>query len=80
MCLSHFHSNVSVRIALDWPSIRARTLIRKLSYLRKLVKSNDEKLSTQIFRTFAGSDISQLTLVQQCRYLEESYNTHQACI
>ena len=74
--LSHFHSNVSVRTGLDWPSIRARILIRKLSYLRKLVKSDEKKLSTQIFRTFAASDTSQLTLVQQCRYLEESYNIH----
>ena len=74
--LSHFHSNVSVRIGLDWPSVRTRILIRKLSYLRKLVKNDDEKLSTQIFRAFAVFDISQLTLVQQCRYLEESYNTN----
>ena len=74
--LSHFQSNVSIRIGLDWPSVRARILIRELSYLRILAKNDDEKLSTQIFRAFAVSDISQLTLVQQCRYLEESYNTH----
>ena len=51
--LSHFHSNVSVRIELNWPSAQTRILIRKLSYLRKLVKYDDEKLSTQIFRAFA---------------------------
>ena len=59
--LSHIYSNVSVRIGLDWPSVRGRILIRKLSYLKKLVKSDDKKLS---IHTFAVSDISQLTLIQ----------------
>ena len=31
--LSRFHSNTSVLIGLDWPSVRARVLIRKLNYL-----------------------------------------------
>ena len=51
--LSHFHSNVTVRIRLDWPSVRTRILIRKLSYLKKLVNNDDEKLSTQIFCAFS---------------------------
>ena len=32
--LSHFHSNISIRIGLDWPSVRARVFIQKLNYLR----------------------------------------------
>ena len=34
--LSCFHSNISIRIGLDWPSVRARVFIQKLNYLRQL--------------------------------------------
>ena len=61
--LSHFHSNTSVQIRLDWPSMRARVLIRKVNYLRKLVREGGEKLSSQIFHIFAGKDVSGLTIV-----------------
>ena len=73
--LSCFHSNISVRIGLDWPSVRARVLFRKLSNLKKLVSGSERKLSIQVFRAFAGTDISHLTVIQQCRFLEEAYKT-----
>ena len=59
--MSRFHSNISIRIGLVWPSVRARVFI--------------QKLSSQIFHLFASKDISQLTIVEQCRYLETVYDT-----
>ena len=44
--LSRFHSNKSVLIGLDWPSMRARLLIRKLNFLKRVLFADDEKLSS----------------------------------
>ena len=57
--LTLFHSNISVLIGLDWPSMRARLLIRKLNFMRKLVGEGEAKLSTEILHAFASKDISQ---------------------
>ena len=73
--LSRFHSNISVLIGLDWPSMRARLLIRKLNYLKRVLSANHEKLSSQVFKCFAGRDVSNLTIIEQCRYLEGVYGT-----
>ena len=43
--LSRFHSNASVLIGVDWPSMRTRVLIRKLNYLRRIFLADNEKLS-----------------------------------
>ena len=51
-------------------------LIRKLNYLRKLVGEGEERLSSQIFLAFASRDVSQLTIIEQCRYLETVYETN----
>ena len=48
-------------------------LIRKLNFLRKLVGEREEKLSSQIF---AERDVSELAIVEQCRYLEAAYGTN----
>ena len=53
--------------------MRARVLIRKLNFLRRLVGEREEKLSSQIFHIFAERDVSEL---EQCRYLEASYRTN----
>ena len=74
--LTRFHSNISVLIGLDWPSMRARLLIRKLNFMRKLVGEGEAKLSTEILHAFASKDVSQLTITEQCRYLETVYETN----
>ena len=71
--LTCFHSNTTVHIGLDWPSMRARVLMRKLNYLRQLVGVSEDKLSSQIFHAFAGRDVSELTIIEQCRHLESVY-------
>ena len=74
--LSRFHSNTSVLIGLDWPSMRARVLIRKLNYLRRVVTADEDKFSSLTFKFFAGRDVSELTIVEKCRYLERVYRTN----
>ena len=54
---------------------RGLSYIQKLNYLRRLVNKGDDKISSQIFHLFASKDISQLTIVEQCRYLEAVYET-----
>ena len=53
--------------------MRARVLIRKLSYLRRVISAENEKLSSQVYKSFAGRDVSSLTIVERCRYLEGMY-------
>ena len=48
--LSRFHSNISVLIGLDWPSMRARLLIRKLNYLKRVLLADDESLAHKYSR------------------------------
>ena len=47
-----------------------RILLRKLSFLSKLLSSTADTLSTRIFTTFSMNDIYSLSIVQQCRMLE----------
>ena len=65
--LSKFHSNTAVRVALHWPSMSTRTLLRKLSFLSKLICNNGDTMSSlQSVWTIYYS----LSIVQQCRMLE----------
>ena len=47
-----------------------RILLRKLSFLSKLLSSTADTLSTRIFTTFSMNDIYSLSIVQQCRMLK----------
>ena len=40
--LSRFHSGLSTRLALKWPCVATRTLIKKLSLLSRVKKSSEE--------------------------------------
>jgi hypothetical protein len=70
--LSRFHSNTSVLIGLNWPSMRARILMRKLNYVKNLVGKSEEKLTD--IPSFCC--VSQLTIIEQCRYLESIYGSY----
>ena len=55
-------ANNIVRMALLWPSIRARVLCIKLSFLLKVMRDEDS-LSSQVFRSLAADDVESLVLV-----------------
>ena len=72
--LPKYSSNRAVRMALLWPSMQARILCIKLSYLHKTV-SGVNNINSRVFRTLAASEVESLLLVRQCRFLESLLGT-----
>ena len=79
--ISKYHSDISTLIGLHWPSVKARILCRKLTFLAKLLE-DDDCLSSQVFRTLASDDIYEISIVQQYRLLEQGIGTNylQLCL
>ena len=69
------YANLLPRVTLQLPSMRVRILIRKLYFLAHLLTSNDDTLGPTTFRTLAMCNVDDISLVQQCRWLE-SHFTH----
>ena len=51
-------------------------LIRKLTFLAKLLTMPDDTISKRIFPSLAIVDVYNLSIVQQCRMLESDLGTH----
>ena len=49
-------------------------MIIKLSFLLRVI-TNDDTLSSRIFRALAVSEVESLHLIRQCRFLESSFET-----
>ena len=79
--ISKYHANTSTLIGLHWPSVKARILLRKLTFLAKVLEKDDD-LSSYVFRTFASEDVYRVSLVQQCHSLEQHTGTNylQLCL
>ena len=60
--ISKYHSNIGTRIGLHWPSVKARILCRKLTFLAKLLVE-DDCLSSHVFRTLASEDVYEISIV-----------------
>ena len=65
----------TARIALQWPSMRARILTIKLCFMLKLINS-DHSLSARLFRSLAVSDVESLIITRQCRFLESTFQSN----
>ena len=74
--LPKHHSKTVVRLGLQWPSVSTRILIRKLTFLAKLLSSTDDKISDRIFTSLAIVDVYNVGIVQQCRMLEADVSTN----
>ena len=61
---------------LQWPSISTRILIRKLSFLAKLLSDRNDTINGRIFTSIAIVDVNNVGIVQQCRMLEVKLDTH----
>ena len=59
--ISKYHSNICVLIGLHWSSIKARILIRKLTFLAKWLEKSDGGLSGKVFRTLASHDVYEVS-------------------
>ena len=68
--LSLFHSTLSVRLALRWPSVPARILIQKLNLLAK-ISSDEDTVGGRIYSKLSAIDPQSLQIVQECKSLEE---------
>ncbi len=73
--LSRFHSQLSVLVGLSWPSMSARVLLLKLSFLYRVLSSERNYLATRMFRTLASQDIYAIGIVQQCMSLGSKLST-----
>ena len=69
------HSNTAAATALEVPTMRCRVLIRKLSFLQHVVKSNSTCLSGTALLALSD-DTASLCLVRECKELEEVFGTH----
>ena len=65
----HF-SNTAAVTALDWPSMRARLLVRKLSFLKRVADAQADTLVGGVVRAFSDG-LDTLCLARECRDLEE---------
>ena len=59
--ISKYHSNICSRIGLHWPSVKARVLCRKLTFLAKLLEE-DDCLSSHVFRTLPSEDVYEISI------------------
>ena len=73
--LTKFHSTLSTRITLKWPSVSARILTKKLSLLLK-VCSGGESMGCRFYTSLAASDRQSLRLIQECQSLENKLDCH----
>ena len=70
-----FNSKLAVRIGLHWPTVATRILIRKLSFLNKLLSGTKDTISHRVFTSLAMEDLFETSIVQQCRMLEADLGT-----
>ena len=73
--LPKFASNTVPLLVLNWPSMCARLLCNKLSFLFRVCNGGSTSLSTQVFRTIAVSDVTSLSIVKQCHFLDSILGT-----
>ena len=73
--MSNFHASDTVRIGLHWPTVATRILIRKLTFLSKLLSDTKDSMSFCVFTTFTMEDVYNISIIQQCRMLESPLAT-----
>jgi len=74
--LSKLHSQLSVHIGLSWPSITSRILMQNLSFLCRLLTSDDDSIAIHTFNTFVSQSAHNLSLVKQCIFLDSKLKTN----
>ena len=73
--LPKFSSNSVPLLVLIWPSMCARVLCNKLSFLLRVCNGETTSLSTQVFRNIAMSDLTSMSIVKQCHFLDSILET-----
>ena len=73
--LPKFSSSTSPLLVLNWPAMCARVLCNKLSFLICVCRGKSTSLSTQVFRSIAVSDVTSMSIVKQCHFLDSILDT-----
>ena len=73
--LSKYTASSIPLLVLNWPSICARLLCNKLSFLDNVYNGDSKSLSTQAFRSLAASDVMSMSIVKQCQFLDQVQGT-----
>ena len=73
--LPKFSSNTAPLLVLNWPTMCARVLCNKLSFLICVCRGKSTSLSTQVFRSIAVSDVTSMSIVKQCHFLDSILDT-----
>ena len=73
--LSRYHSCLSTRLALRWPSVATRILVEKLCLLSKVCQ-NGSTIGGQIYSAFKQDKGHSLMLIQECQSLEGKLASH----
>ena len=73
--LPKYHANLCPLIALQWPSMRYRVLIRKLCFLGRLLNPHRNTISVKVFNALREQEQGPL-IIEQCRILEQAYHTN----
>ena len=68
--LSKHHADLAPIIGLHLPSMKVRILLRKLHFLAKLLESEEDDLSSRVFRTLSADNVFEISLVEQCKWLQ----------
>ena len=75
--LPKYTSNTIPLLALNWPSMCCQILCCKLAFLHCVLKnSTNHSLSFQTFNSIAASDVMFMTIVKQCKFLEEKLGSN----
>ena len=74
--LSKHHSMLSTLIRLSWPTMKARVLSQKLRFLGKLLSQDRDNIATRTFRTIASNNIYNISIVEQCIFLDSTLGTN----
>ena len=70
-------SNTIPLLALNWPSMCSSIVCSKLAFLQSVF--NDDLthfLRSQVFNSIAASDVMSLSIVKQCKFLEEKLGSN----
>ena len=67
------YANLLPRVVMQLPSMKIQILIRKLDFLAHLLTSNDHSLGPTTFQTLAMCNMDDISIVQQCRWLESYF-------
>ena len=68
-------SNTIPLLALNWPTMCARILCSKISYLLRICNDQKSTLKSQTFNTIAALDVHSLELVKQCKFLASLFES-----